>query len=88
MLAELRREVQFNPSRLLTWIAAGRQNTRFNVSPDEQFRLGVLASQLAPKDIANVTVPVSIGAVGAASVVFISPRADAIYKRLRENAYL
>jgi hypothetical protein len=33
-------------------------------------------------------VPVSIGAVGAASVVFISPGADAIYKRLRENAYL
>ncbi|MGH2807356.1 MAG: LCP family protein [Actinomycetota bacterium] len=88
MLRELRNEVQFNPSRLLTWIAAGRQHTRFNVSPDEQFRLGVLASQLSPKDIGNVTVPVSVGAVGAASVVFISPGANDIYKRLRANAYL
>jgi hypothetical protein len=36
----------------------------------------------------NETVPVSIGAVGAASVVFISPGAEHIYARFKENGYL
>ena len=88
MLRELKVEVDKNPSRLLTWIAAARRNTRFNVPADEQFRLGVLASQLSPRRIKSVTVPVSIGAVGAASVVFISPSANNLYKRLRANASL
>lgn len=88
MLKELRGEVANNPSRLLTWIAAGRRNTRFNVPADEQFRLGVLASQLSPSRIESVTVPVSVGAVGAASVVFISPGANSIYARFKEKGYL
>ena len=88
MLRKLRGQVDDDPTKLLDWIATVRRHTKLNVPAGEQFRLGVLASKLDPKDVGNVTIPVRIGAVGAASVVFIQPGADAIYKRFRENAYL
>ena len=87
MLKELQRQVEWNPSKLLTWIASARRNTRFDVPADEQFRLGVLASQLPPKNIKSVTIPVRVGSVGAASVVFISPGARDMYARLRKDAH-
>lgn len=88
LLRKLRGQVDRNPAKLLDWIAATRRNTKLDVPAGEQFRLGVLASQLNAKDIGNVTVPVQIGAVGAASVVFISPGAESIYARFKENGYL
>ena len=87
MLKELQRQVEWNPSKLLTWIAAARRNTRLNVPTDEQFRLGVLASQLPAKNVESVTIPVRVGSVGLASVVFISPGANALYARFRANAH-
>ncbi|MBW3594164.1 MAG: LCP family protein [Actinobacteria bacterium] len=88
MLRKLRDEVGKDPTQLLNWIATTRRHTKLNVPASEQFRLGVLASKVSPKDVRNVTVPVQIGAVGAASVVFIQPSANDIYKRFRENGYL
>ncbi len=88
LLRKLRDEVDRDPTRLLNWIATARRHTKLNVPASEQFRLGVLASKLSAKDVGNVTVPVSIGAVGAASVVFIQPGARDIYKRFRTNGYL
>ena len=88
LLRKLRGQVDKNPAKLLDWIAAIRRNTKLDVPSGEQFRLGVLASHLSARDVGNVTVPVRIGAVGAASVVFISPGAESIYKRFRENGYL
>lgn len=88
LLRKLRGQVDKNPAKLLDWIAATRRNTKLDVPAGEQFRLGVLASHLSARDVGNVTVPVRVGAVGAASVVFISPGADSIYKRFRENGYL
>jgi hypothetical protein len=52
------------------------------------FKLGVLASQVKAKNVGNVTVPVSVGSAGAASVVFISSGARSIYQRFREKASL
>ena len=88
LLKKLRRDVDRNPAKLLDWIATTRRHTALNVPAGEQFRLGLLASKLHPKDVGNVTVPVSVGAVGAASVVFISPRANDMYRDLREDAAL
>ena len=88
LLRKLRDQVDKDPAQVLDWIATARRHTALNVPAGEQFRLGVLASHLSAKDVGNVTVPVSIGAVGAASVVFISPQAKAIYSRFKENAYL
>lgn len=88
LLRKLRSQVDKDPAKLLNWIAIARRHTKLDVPAAEQFRLGVLASHLSARDVGNVTVPVRIGAVGAASVVFISPGAESIYKRFRENGYL
>jgi LCP family protein required for cell wall assembly len=88
MLKELRRAVERNPAAVLKWSAIGRQHTRLSITPEETFRLAVLATQIKPRRVGNVTVPVSIGSVGAASVVFISGRAHDIYRRFVERASL
>jgi LCP family protein required for cell wall assembly len=88
MLRKLQRQVQRNPSALLHWMAVARKQARIDVGADEMFRLGVIASQVKPGDVTNVTVPVSVGSVGAASVVFISSSAQSVYQRFRENASL
>ena len=88
MLAKLRRQVEYSPTTLFRWTAAARRYARFDLSAPEMFRLGVLASQVDPKDVGNVTVPVSLGSVGAASVVFISPEAKDIYERFAATASL
>lgn len=88
LLRKLRQQVDRDPGKLLKWIAVAKRRTALNVPAGEQFRLGVLASQLNAKDVGNVTIPVQVGAVGAASVVFISPGAESIYARFKENGYL
>jgi len=88
LLGKLRGQVSDNPAALLKWIAIGRRWTRFDISNDEMFHLGVIATQVKPRHIRNVTVPVSLGHVGAASVVFISPSARTIYARFREHGSL
>jgi polyisoprenyl-teichoic acid--peptidoglycan teichoic acid transferase len=88
MLRKLRTKVDRNPGAMLDWIASVRHHTRTDISAEEMFRLGVLATQVSRKHIGSVTVPVSIGSVGAASVVFISSRARAIYARFRRTARL
>jgi LCP family protein required for cell wall assembly len=88
MLRKLRAEVQRNPAVVLEWSAIGREHTRVSITPEETFRLGVLATQIKPWRVGNVTVPVSVGSVGPASVVFISGRAQAIYRRFERRAAL
>ncbi|MFP5352797.1 MAG: LCP family protein [Actinomycetota bacterium] len=85
---KLRKETAKSPAAMLRWMALTREHARFDIAADEMFRLGILASQVDPGDVGNVTVPVSLGSVGAASVVFISPGASSIYERFRENGSL
>lgn len=86
MLRKLRGETSRNPAALLRWVAATQRYARYDVSAAEMFRLGVVATKLKPKNVTNVTVPVSVGWAGAASVVFISPTARSIYARFRQSA--
>ena len=88
MLRKLRDDVDRNPATLLRWMAATRRYARLNLSGQELYRLGVLASQVSSKRVRSVTVPGSTGSVGAASVVFIGAGADSIYQRFRKNASL
>jgi anionic cell wall polymer biosynthesis LytR-Cps2A-Psr (LCP) family protein len=88
MLRKFKRDINDRPGRLFKWINTTRRHTRFNVPAGELFRLGVLATQLKPKDVGNVTVPVRIGSVGAASVVFIQPSAHQIFRRFRAKGSL
>lgn len=88
MLRKLHQDVDFNPAALLNWISLTKKYARFDMDSDELFRLAVLASQIPPKKVTNVTVPASTGSVGGASVVFISPGAHSLYQRLRETGSL
>lgn len=85
---KLRAQTAKNPAALFRWIAATKKYARFDIRADEMFRLGILATQVKAKDIGNVTIPVSLGWMGAASVVFISPNARSIYQRFKENGSL
>jgi LCP family protein required for cell wall assembly len=88
LLRKLRAEVKRDAATLFRWIAAGREHTRLDMTPEDTFRLAVLATQVRPSDVGNVTVPVSVGSVGGASVVFISPSASSIYRRFRTTGRL
>jgi polyisoprenyl-teichoic acid--peptidoglycan teichoic acid transferase len=88
LLKKLRKEVGSDPASLLDWLGAVQRNTRSDISATEIFRLGVLATQLSRSRVRSITVPVSIGTVGSASVVFISPRARSIYARFRRHGSL
>jgi polyisoprenyl-teichoic acid--peptidoglycan teichoic acid transferase len=88
LLRKLRDEAMRNPATLFRWIATARRHARFDMSFEEMFRLGILATQLSSREVGNVTVPVGLGFVGQASVAHISPRAQAIYKRFKKNGSL
>jgi polyisoprenyl-teichoic acid--peptidoglycan teichoic acid transferase len=87
LLKSLRREVANNPAALLRWIVIARKYTRLDISLGELFRLGILASDVSPKDVRSVTVPVTFGFEGAQSVVFISPQASSIYAHFKDKAH-
>lgn len=83
---KLRDDIQANPGSLMNWLVATQRFARFDMSPSEIFRLGVVTSQVQPEDVRNVTVPVSLGSVNSISVVFGKDRARAIYERFRRAA--
>lgn len=88
MLKKLRTDVEANPASMLNWISLTKRHASFDMSSEEMFRLAVLATQVSPKDVDNVTVPATTGSAGAASVVFISSGASSLYNRLREKGSL
>ncbi|MFN2389877.1 MAG: LCP family protein [Actinomycetota bacterium] len=88
LLRKLRREVETHPATVIKWMAATRRHARLDMGADEMFRLGILASQVEPSRVGNVTVPASLGFVGAASVVFIAPEARSIYARFKRTGSL
>lgn len=88
LVRKLRKETGKTPAALLRWITVAREHARLDISANEMFRLGILASQVKARDVGNVTVPVSLGSMGAASVVFISPGARSIYDRFKRNGSL
>jgi LCP family protein required for cell wall assembly len=87
LLKTLRRQVANNPAALLRWMLIARKYTRLDISLGELFRLGILASDVSPKDVSSVTIPVTFGFEGAQSVVFISPQASSIYARFKDKAH-
>ena len=88
MLHKLRSSVARDPAELMRWISTTRENARFDLSLGELYRLSLLTTQVKPGNVRNVTVPVSLGSVGAASVVFISSSARSLYQRFSRTGSL
>lgn len=87
-LKKLGRETSRNPAKIFKWMSAVDRYGSTDLTPDEMFRLGVIASQVRKQDVGNVTIPTSGGFVGPASVLFVSPGAQSIYSRFRKNGFL
>jgi LCP family protein required for cell wall assembly len=88
LLKKFRTEMEEGPTRLFRWMDVTKNRTSTSVGEDELFRLAILASQVRPKDVSNVTIPVAEGRAGAAEVVFIQSGARSIYARFRQQASL
>ena len=88
LLRKLRSDVEHDPGLLLKWIAVGEKWTRLDIPPEDIFRLAVLATQVDPGKVRAVTVPVTLGSAGAASVVYVQPSARAIYRRFEKKGSL
>jgi polyisoprenyl-teichoic acid--peptidoglycan teichoic acid transferase len=86
MLRKLQSDVADRPTELLKWMAVARRQARVDLSPQEMFRLAVVTSHVNPRDVDNVTVPVQLGSVGLASVVFIQPEAENLYRHFKKYA--
>ena len=71
-LAQFREEYRRNPSRLLTWIAAGVRNMDTELSVDEVVELAFTASHVRQKRVRNVVLPGGTGSIGGLSVVTLS----------------
>jgi LCP family protein required for cell wall assembly len=77
-----------NPLRLLPVLASTWNNVRTDVPAPMLYRLALTASQIDPHRISNLVVPATTGMQGAASVVFISPGAKALYTQLKKKGYI
>ena len=71
-LVQFREEYRRNPSRLLTWIAAGVRNMETELSVDELVGLAFTASHVRAKHVRNVVLPGGTGSIGGLSVVMLS----------------
>lgn len=78
------REETVDLHRIFDYIQAARRHIQSDVPVDEIVQLALLARDIDPDDIANLTIPGSTGSAGAASVVFPAP--GDIYTRVRDDA--
>ena len=71
-LAQFRKEYRKNPSRLLTWIAAGVRNMDTELPVDELVDLAFTAIHMRMDHVRNVVLPGGTGSIGGLSVVTLS----------------
>ena len=71
-LLQFQKEYRKNPSRLLTWIAAGVRNMDTDLPVGELVDLAFAASGIRFRDVRNVVLPGGTGSVGGRSVVLLS----------------
>ena len=91
MLEALHRDLRrrtASPTELLTHAGTLWASTVSSISPDRLVRLGRLALEIDPGNVAHETAPGSAGRAGRASVVYLSDGADALFAELRQNGRL
>jgi LCP family protein required for cell wall assembly len=84
-LVKLHKDFARNPVAVLTWLAVGWHNIHTDLRATTLLDLILTATQIPSKQVNNLVVPATTGSVGAQSVVFISPRASAIYADMRQD---
>lgn len=74
-------------SDLVEMLTVLQQNAVTSLSTSELLALGHLAMTIQPENIRLLPAPVRLGSVGAASVVFLTSGADAIFRDLRDGVH-
>lgn len=77
-----------SPTSLLAHAATLRSSTASSISPDRLLRLGRLALEIDPSNVAQRTLPGGAGMAGSASVVHLSDGAYALFAELRRTGRL
>lgn len=87
-LEQLRSAFREDPAAIFTWIAVGLRNVQTDLAFDEVFDLMMTAVSIDTEKVTNAVVPGGTGMAGAASVVFLSGDAPAIFKDLADDGIL
>jgi polyisoprenyl-teichoic acid--peptidoglycan teichoic acid transferase len=82
-LGTFQRQVAEDPTKVMTWLGALRDEVKADLPFPELLRLALLATRIPPSDIRNVPVPSVAGSAGGASVVHLQPAAYSLFGRLR-----
>jgi LCP family protein required for cell wall assembly len=83
-LAKFRNEISADPHRLFDYIKAARRHVKSTVPTPELVKLALLARDIDPAQVQNVTMAGSTGSAGGASVVFLAP--GDTYTRVKDDA--
>ena len=82
-LGTFQRQVAEDPARMMTWLSVVRDEVKTDLPFPELLRLALLANEVPPSGIRNVSVPSVAGSAGGASVVRLLPGAYALFGRIR-----
>jgi polyisoprenyl-teichoic acid--peptidoglycan teichoic acid transferase len=82
-LATFQRQIAKDPTRVMAWLGAMRDEVRTDLPFPELFRLTLLATRVPASGIRIVPVPSVAGSAGGASVVRLLPGAYSLFGRLR-----
>jgi len=86
-LAKFRTETS-SPLRLFQYFSFFHSLVRSNVKVSELVKLGELGRQMVPANMTNVVTPGAGGMAGGASVVFLAPGAQDLFRRVRADGVL
>jgi LCP family protein required for cell wall assembly len=82
-LGTFQRQVAKDPARVMTWLAAMRDEVRTDLHFPELLRLALVATRVPAANLRNVPVPSVAGSASGASVVRLLPGAYELFARLR-----
>ena len=73
-----------DPHRILDYVGVARRHVRSDVPLNEAIKLALLAREVDPANVKNITINGSTGTAGGASVVFLAP--GDTYSRVKDDA--
>jgi LCP family protein required for cell wall assembly len=84
-LAKLRDAFQDDPANAFTWLRAGWNEMRTDLSVSTMLQLALTATRIPTSGVNNLVVPAVGGSVGGKSVVFLLPSSHSIYADMRTD---
>jgi len=77
-----------NPLKLAKYLTVFRSQVVSNAPPRDLLALTLIAGRINPAKVRNIVLPGTAGSAGGASVVFLAPQVNDIFRKIRTNAVL